>query len=58
MKSFCAFSVTNSMKNARISRCKLDFFTERDRLHNYFWLEFIEKGLISHMCYVFLSMNA
>ena len=29
----------------------------QDILHSYFWLEFIGKGLISHMCYVFLFMN-
>ena len=37
-KSFWTFSVTNSMKNARISRCKFDFFTEKYGLNGYFWL--------------------
>ena len=58
MKNFGTLSITKSMKNARISKFTFDFFTERDGLHSYFWLEFIEKGLISHMCYVFLFMNA
>ena len=46
------------MKNAQISKFTFDFFTERDGLHSYFWLQFIEKGLVSDMCYVFLFMNA
>ena len=57
-KSFWTFSVTKCMKNVQISRCKFDFFTEKDGLHSNFSLEFIEKGLISHMCCVFLFMNA
>ena len=30
------FSVTNGMKNARISKFTFDFFTERDGLNGYF----------------------
>ena len=52
------FSVTNGMKNAWISKFAFDFFTERDGLIGYFWLQFIEKGLISQMCNGFLFMKA
>ena len=58
MKKFCNFSVTNGMKNARISKFTFDFFTERDGLNGYFWLQLIEKYLISQMCNGFLFMNA
>ena len=58
MKRFCTFSVSNGMKNARISKFTFDFFTERDGLNGYFWLQLIEKGLISQMCSGFLFMNA
>ena len=34
------------------------FFTERDGLNGYFWLQMIEKGLLSQMCNGFLFMNA
>ena len=46
------------MKNARISKFTFDFFTQRDGLNGYFWLQMIEKGLISQMCNRFLSINA
>ena len=36
----------------------LIFFTERDGLNGYFWLQMIEKGLISQMCNGFLFMKA
>ena len=36
----------------------LIFFTERDGLNGYFWLQFVEKGIISQMCSGFLFMNA
>ena len=51
-------SITNGTKNARISKFIFDFFTERDGLKGYFWLQLIEKGLISQMCSGFLFMNA
>ena len=54
MKKFGTFSVTNGMKNARIPKSTFDFFTERDGLNGYFWLQFIEKGLIFQMCNEFL----
>ena len=53
-KKFCTFS----MKNARISKFTFDYFTQRDGLSSYCWLQFIEKGLISQMCYRFLFMKA
>ena len=31
------------MKNAQISKFTFDFFTERDGLNGYFWLQMIEK---------------
>ena len=40
------------------SKFTFDFFTERDGLNGYFWLQFIEKGIISQMCNGFLFMNA
>ena len=46
------------MKNAQISKFTFDFFTERDDLNGYFWLQMIEKGLISQMCNGFLFMKA
>ena len=49
-KKVCNFSVTNGMKNARISKFTFDFFTERDGLNGYFWLQMIEKGLIYLRC--------
>ena len=57
-KKFCNFSITNGMKNAWISKLTFNFFTERDGLNGYFWLQLIEKGLISQMCSGFLFMNA
>ena len=57
-KKFCNFSVTNGMKNAQISKFTFDFFTERDGLNGDFWLQMIEKGLISQMCNGFLFMKA
>ena len=57
-KKFSTFSVTNGMKNTQISKFTFDFFTERDGLNGYFWLQFIEKGIISQMCNGFLFMNA
>ena len=57
-KKFCNFSITNGMKNAQISKFTFNFFTERDGLNGYFWLQLIEKGLISQMCSGFLFMNA
>ena len=38
------------MKNAWISKFTFDFFTQRHDLNGYFWLQMIEKGLISQMC--------
>ena len=58
MKKFCNSSVTNGIKNAWISKFTFDFFTERDGLNGYFWLQMIEKGLISQMCSEFLFMKA
>ena len=57
-KKFCTFSITNGMKNAQISKFTFDFFTERDGLNGYFWLQFIDKDLISQMCNGFLFMKA
>ena len=57
-KKFCTFSVTNGMKNARILKFIFDFFRERDGLNGYFWLQLIEKGLISQMCNGFLFIQA
>ena len=50
MKSFCTFSVTNSMKNAQISRCKLDFFYRKRWFTQLFLAWIHRKG--SHFSHV------